>query len=905
MKTAPTDDGNHIPKKRAKLMNTTKTFQDFLNDLRAFESGWDRDRYDSGRITDAQLTQWAGGTVQSVFPKYSSWGDLTDSEWKEMSYASTNSLGFVGYQFGEALLIDLGYYDDDVFFGNGAAANTWDGNWTGKNGVNSFEEFKTEAAQEVAIREAFGHNLKIIERGLARQGESLSDYVGTTRSYVENGETKTIELTLTGIMAAAHLRGAFGTLNLLQNGSVSADEFGTSILRYIDQFGGYQAPSVADAIAYFEDRITGDEGVGDPTSPAPGGSGGDTPNTGSSGGNVAADKATHVIDWAWGKTEIDTDFDPATDTIYIGWISAVQLEITETSAGVEFLVPSNNQTLTLAGVKLEQLDMARIRTLDDTARAELAGLISDSSGTGNNDGLGDGHSDEGEGHNHGGMNGVMTTITVSSGNQTIGNFNPAQDMVHIEAGITANRLQIFEESGDALGLTTRIVVLDASGNPQSTTILQGVGLSDLGMANFSVADQSAQNEIATAVNSVITTPTNTAGYTVIYDNDGSNPAATTGATESGGVKYRADINGDDIVGFNVSRDQIDVGGTSVHGMIISKTPNGELAIDSPWSNAMQIVTGVQIKDLNIGNFGIVGNEHFRQDLGGVMSWELGVGPRDADTVYVRSHEYGKNEVISDFDPNTMKISFLYFGTRERLTVEDTDAGLKIASLPSGQSLTLTGVSKADLVPGRIEFHHDQVIEDNLETPFGFTSEQVSLVSRAPLLTPAAPAGTSTDGLQVRPGDFSGTTNSDNTPDTSTDGNAGSSGSDGGTNVPDGSVTPTESGLAGYDSFAFKDGVANTAEITWAWGKKTAISNFDIKQDKIDLNALLSEQVNVREADGNLYFEVANNGANSTALVGLQAEDLSLSNLTADGWNSVLTPSSQLMDQLVELGFELG
>ena len=37
-----------------------------------------------------------------------------------------------------------------------------------------------------------------------------------------------------------------------------------------------------------------------------------------------------------------------------------------------------------------------------------------------------------------------------------------------------------------------------------------------------------------------------------------------------------------------------------------------------------------------------------------------------------------HEVIDDFDPATMKISFLYFGTRERLTVEDTGVGISEA-----------------------------------------------------------------------------------------------------------------------------------------------------------------------------------------------------------------------------------
>ena len=623
-------------------MDTNGSYQEFLDSLRDFESGWDRARFNEGRISEDQLNTWAGGTVGEFFPEYSTWGDLTEEEWTAMSYTSTNTLGFVGYQFGEALLIDLGYYDDTSFFGAGEATNLWDGTWTGKNGINSLDEFKTEAAQEVAIREAFGHNLKIIEEGLARNGQSLDDFVGETTTYVDNGVERTVELSLTGIMAAAHLRGAFGTLNLLQNGSVSSDEFGTSILRYIEQFGGFDAPSVGEAIEYFESRLTGDEGIGSPnpvtpttpTTPA-------TPTAPDAGGNIDADTATHVLDWAWGQNTVDSDFDPETDTILIRWFNAEQLEVTETDAGVVFAIPSNNQTLTLEGVELADLDLARITALDTSAQAELAGMISGTSSSsaapmmGQDDGGHEpddgGHEHSEDGHEHGDghndMNGVMTMISLTSESRTIDGFNPAQDMVHIEGGITAERLQIFEENGDALGMTTRIVVLDETGDPQSTTILTGVGLSDLTMSNFSIAEQSAQNEIASAIGVSITTPGTSDGFEVIYDNDGSNPVVVTGATDQGGVKYRADTNADDIVGFDVNSDQIDLGGTSVHGMIISKTPSGELALDSPWSNALQIVTDVQIDALTMENFATVGNEHMRQDVGGVMSWELGVGPR--------------------------------------------------------------------------------------------------------------------------------------------------------------------------------------------------------------------------------------------------------------------------------------
>ncbi len=313
---------------------------------------------------------------------------------------------------------------------------------------------------------------------------------------------------------------------------------------------------------------------------------------------------------------------------------------------------------------------------------------------------------------------------------------------------------------------------------------------------------------------------------------------------------------------------------------------------------MQIVQEVQIADLTMANFGIVGNEHLRQDLGGVMSWELGIGPREADTVYVRSHEYGVSEVIDNFDPGTMKISFLYFGTRERLSVEDTSAGLVISSLPTGQSMTLTGVTKADLIPGLIEFHHDQVVEDNLEIPFGYSAEQVTLVSRAGLLTPDAPAGAGTDWFQTRLGDMTGV------PDGQPDPGDGGGNPDTGGNPDPGGGPDMGGGLQGYETLLFDDATADTVEISWNWAKKTAITGFDVNDDVIDLNALGSGQVTAREADGNLYFEVLGNGGNSTALVGIQAEDLSMSNLTAPGWNTVLSSDSELIVQLTGLGFDM-
>jgi GH18 family chitinase len=209
----------------------------------------------------------------------------------------------------------------------------------------------------------------------------------------------------------------------------------------------------------------------------------------------------------------------------------------------------------------------------------------------------------------------------------------------------------------------------------------------------------------------------------------------------------------DIIGFDPAVDRLDFGEVSVHNLVLGKLPSGEVAIVNPWAwtPEYQVLQGITFNDLTIENFGVVQNEHLRQDIGGAISWEQGVGPRDAGTVYVRSHEYGVTQVIDGFNPAVNKLSFLYFGTRERLSVSDTAAGLLISVAPTGQSVLLSGLALSDLVPANIEFHHDQVVEDQLEVPFGFTVDQVAMVSRMALLTPQAPAGQMTDGHQTSPG----------------------------------------------------------------------------------------------------------------------------------------------------------
>lgn len=219
----------------------------------------------------------------------------------------------------------------------------------------------------------------------------------------------------------------------------------------------------------------------------------------------------------------------------------------------------------------------------------------------------------------------------------------------------------------------------------------------------------------------------------------------------------------DITNFDPANDQLDFGNISVHSLILGQEPDGTATIVYPWQpNQFQRILGangqgIQWSDLSEGNFAPVGNEHLRGDIGGVFSWEKGIGPAfdpgnpdRESTVYIRSHERDSVTTIENFDPVTDKINFLYFGTRERLSVVNEGADLVISSEPIGQRFVFKGVQKEELIGANLEFHFDQIQEDLLDRAFGFQPEQLSLVNRTMLFTPE---GGPTDGFQTRVGAF--------------------------------------------------------------------------------------------------------------------------------------------------------
>ncbi|MBC6408721.1 MAG: hypothetical protein GDA40_11795 [Rhodobacteraceae bacterium] len=60
-----------------------------------------------------------------------------------------------------------------------------------------------------------------------------------------------------------------------------------------------------------------------------------------------------------------------------------------------------------------------------------------------------------------------------------------------------------------------------------------------------------------------------------------------------------------------------------------------------------------------------------------------------------------------------------------------------------------------------------------------------------------------------------------------------------------------------------------------------------------------------EADGALFIQVVANGGNITTFQNLQAEELTMANLTVDDWNSITDPNSGLIATLIDLDFDLG
>ncbi len=183
-----------------------------------------------------------------------------------MQVNSTNPWGFIGFQFGEALLIDLGYYEPKLsivshanrdlevptfyvgtvacqHFAGGIThhliecehgsgyilatdVNRWEGQFTGLDGVRCLADLKTVCSQR-----------RIFMRSLTYNHRSLEDRLLSIELCLLKLENRGI--TLSGALAAAHLVGAAAAARRLECGTIARDEAGTSVDLYLKKFSGF------------------------------------------------------------------------------------------------------------------------------------------------------------------------------------------------------------------------------------------------------------------------------------------------------------------------------------------------------------------------------------------------------------------------------------------------------------------------------------------------------------------------------------------------------------------------------------------------------------------------------------------------------------------------------------------
>jgi hypothetical protein len=134
-------------------------------------------------------------------------------------YDKVNKFGYIGrYQFGEETLSALGYYIKD-----GSKKNDWKGQWTGKCGVFSKEDFiNSHLAQEIAVHELASANWDIAK------SYKLDKFVGK----VKHG----VYVTREGILAAMHLKGPKSVNDFIFHGIDSTDGLGTGVKQYMRLF---------------------------------------------------------------------------------------------------------------------------------------------------------------------------------------------------------------------------------------------------------------------------------------------------------------------------------------------------------------------------------------------------------------------------------------------------------------------------------------------------------------------------------------------------------------------------------------------------------------------------------------------------------------------------------------------
>ncbi|WP_211251744.1 carbohydrate-binding protein [Andreprevotia chitinilytica] len=279
-------------------------FQTFLDTLRAFESGIDpaksalyaqnldnpsfatyakvtspghivRDLKTGSMISEPTSARQFF-TKLGVIDLYSTNPPDPAAMFRAMQYKSLNAWGFVGYQLGEGVMISAGYYSPkmvqvgtenlesyyiytpDSTWANGVHearteipgsgghfvlatdVNRWEGTFTGKNGVNSYQDLVLPDKQELAIRDAMRFNYGVMTDLIGKANMTWAQVLAKSWPGKDaQGNPIQIKATMSGILAAAHLTGAWGAADLLTKDTITCDETGTCNTTYVQKFGGF------------------------------------------------------------------------------------------------------------------------------------------------------------------------------------------------------------------------------------------------------------------------------------------------------------------------------------------------------------------------------------------------------------------------------------------------------------------------------------------------------------------------------------------------------------------------------------------------------------------------------------------------------------------------------------------
>lgn len=100
--------------------------------------------------------------------------------------------------------------------------------------------------------------------------------------------------------------------------------------------------------------------------------GGDTDTGNGDDGDGAS--TTTAITWAWGADTV-LPFEPSTDTLDFGWMSAQSFSVSEVDGSVVIDIAGNDQTYTLDGVTLADMSIDDIAAKDASALAEWQALL--------------------------------------------------------------------------------------------------------------------------------------------------------------------------------------------------------------------------------------------------------------------------------------------------------------------------------------------------------------------------------------------------------------------------------------------------------------------------------------------------------------------------------------------------